>query len=111
MDLKVHFCVCHAFSTSLIMISHKPSKRENAMNGLSDVRLALQAEELQDVAGVGQVQTQAAAKATLSVRWQQFYRRLSTRRGLLKLTPEQLKDVGLSPEQARREALRPFWTL
>ena len=77
------------------------------MNGLSDVRLALQAEELQEVAGVGSL----PAKVTLRVRWQQFYRRLSTRRALLNLTPEQLQDIGLSPEQARREALRPFWTL
>lgn len=81
------------------------------MNGLSDVRLTLQAEELQDVAGVGQMHAQAQTGATLAMRWQQFYRRLSTRRALLRLTPEQLKDIGLSPEQARREALRPFWTL
>ena len=83
------------------------------MNGLSDVRLTLQAEELQDVAGVaqGHAQAQAQTGATLTVRWQRFCRRLSTRRALLRLTPEQLKDIGLSPEQARREALRPFWTL
>lgn len=81
------------------------------MNGLSDVRLTLQAEELQDVAGVGQVHAQAETGSTLTVRWQRFCRRLSTRRALLRLTPEQLKDIGLSPEQARREALRPFWTL
>ncbi|MGB4072725.1 DUF1127 domain-containing protein [Pseudomonas sp.] len=81
------------------------------MNGLSDLRLTLQAKELQDVASVGQVHAQAESGTTLSARWQCFYRRLSTRRALLELTPEQLKDIGLSPEQARREALRPFWTL
>jgi uncharacterized protein YjiS (DUF1127 family) len=81
------------------------------MNGLSDVRLTLQAEELQDVVGVAQGHAQAQTGATLTVRWQRFCRRLSTRRALLRLTPEQLKDIGLSPEQARREALRPFWTL
>ncbi len=31
------------------------------------------------------------------------------RRALAKLAPEQLEDIGLSAEQARAEAARPFW--
>jgi uncharacterized protein YjiS (DUF1127 family) len=34
---------------------------------------------------------------------------MHTRKTLLELTPEQLRDVGLSAEQARREGLKPFW--
>lgn len=81
------------------------------MNGLSDVRLTVKAEELQEEARGGHLYGRASAGATLSERWQLFYRRLSTRRALLELSEEQLKDVGLTREQARREALRPFWTL
>ncbi|WP_415912064.1 DUF1127 domain-containing protein [Neptuniibacter sp. QD37_11] len=38
--------------------------------------------------------------------WQQNYR---TRRALLKLNDEQLKDIGLSLEQAHKEASKAFW--
>jgi len=38
-----------------------------------------------------------------------FWHRLRTRKTLLELTPEQLRDVGLSPDQAREEGLKPFW--
>lgn len=31
------------------------------------------------------------------------------RRDLLELTDEQLRDIGVTPEEARREAARPFW--
>lgn len=81
------------------------------MNGLSDVRLAVKAAELQEDARGGHLYARASTDATLSGRWQLFYRRLSTRRALLELSEAQLKDVGLTREQARREALRPFWTL
>lgn len=33
------------------------------------------------------------------------------RRALSSATPEQLADMGLSPEQARIEAARPIWDL
>jgi uncharacterized protein YjiS (DUF1127 family) len=42
-------------------------------------------------------------------RWDRFWRRLHTRKALLELTPAQLKDVGLTREQAREEGLKPFW--
>lgn len=44
-------------------------------------------------------------------RWQQVYRRLRTRRALLRLNDAQLADIGLTRAEANREAQRPFWTL
>lgn len=35
--------------------------------------------------------------------------RRETRRALSKLTPRELRDVGLTPEQARIEASKVFW--
>lgn len=35
--------------------------------------------------------------------------RRSTRKALARLEPWQLKDVGLTPQQARDESLRVFW--
>ncbi|ROM47855.1 hypothetical protein BK648_13800 [Pseudomonas poae] len=70
------------------------------MSGMSDVRLALHGQELE--AG------QERAVSTFC-RWSLFRRRLHTRKALLDLTPEQLRDVGLTAEQARQEGLKPFW--
>ena len=72
------------------------------MNGMSDVRLTLHSQELQ--AG----QERAAAPRDIS-RWGRFWQRRHTRKSLLHLTAEQLRDVGLSAEQARQEGLKPFW--
>lgn len=44
-------------------------------------------------------------------RWQRAYQRLRTRRALLRLTDEQLADVGLTRAAANQEALCPFWRL
>ncbi|PRA32118.1 DUF1127 domain-containing protein [Pseudomonas poae] len=69
------------------------------MSGMSDVRLALHRQELEAGQGRG-----------LSVsRWGLFWRRRHTRKALLHLTCEQLRDVGLTAEQARQEGLKPFW--
>ncbi|MEG1041200.1 DUF1127 domain-containing protein [Pseudomonas sp. NUPR-001] len=74
------------------------------MSGMSDVRLKLHAEELSrgrelklfDVPqGFG--------------RWRLMLHRWHSRRMLLELTPEQLRDIGLTAEQARHEGLKPFW--
>ncbi len=43
--------------------------------------------------------------------WLRFWRRLQTRRQLLQLDARLLEDVGLSAEQAHKEATRPFWQL
>ncbi len=75
------------------------------MSGMSDVRLTLYAPELVE-----------AQKATVRVNapeglslWGLFRHRRSTRRALLGLTDDQLRDIGLSHEQARREGMKPFW--
>ncbi len=81
------------------------------MNGLSDVRLTLHSQEL--AAGQKNAACEAImrnAPAGLS-RWGLFWHRLHTRKALLDLTAEQLNDVGLSPQQAREEGLKPFWRL
>ena len=75
------------------------------MNGLSDVRLVLRNQELE----AGQQRSVAGLEPTASSRWALFWRRRHTRKALLELTREQLRDIGLSAEQARREGLKPFW--
>jgi len=72
------------------------------MNGMSDVRLTLHSQELEAE------QVRATAPRDVS-RWSLFWRRLHTRKALLQLTREQLRDVGLTAEQARQEGLKPFW--
>lgn len=72
------------------------------MNGMSDVRLMLHSQELQ--AG----QERAKAPRDIS-RWSLFWHRRYTRKALLRLTGEQLRDVGLTAEQARQEGMKPFW--
>ena len=72
------------------------------MSGISDVRLMLHSQELQ--AG----QERATAPRDIS-RWSLFWHRRHTRKALLELTAEQLRDIGLSAEQARQEGLKPFW--
>lgn len=72
------------------------------MNGISDVRLRLHSQELE---------TDYARAATLGdiSRWGLFWRRRHTRKALLNMTSEQLRDIGLSAQQARQEGLKPFW--
>jgi len=78
------------------------------MNGLSDVRLTLHSQEL--VAGHDRGMPLAIRNAPSCLgRWGLLWHRLHTRKTLLELTPEQLRDVGLSREQARVEGLKPFW--
>lgn len=72
------------------------------MNGLGDARLTLETNE-------------PASSRPVPVggesRWLLFWRRLDTRRALLRLTDAQLRDIGLTRVEANHEALRPFWTL
>ncbi|OLF51145.1 DUF1127 domain-containing protein [Pseudomonas chlororaphis] len=81
------------------------------MNGLSDVRLSLHSQELaaeqERAAGAT---TARNAPAGLGL-WGLYWHRLRTRKALLELTSEQLRDIGLSREQARQEGLKPFWRL
>lgn len=76
------------------------------MSGLSDVRLALHGQELE----AGQERRMAARTTAPALSSRAlFWHRMHTRKTLLELTPEQLRDVGLSVEQARQEGLKPFW--
>jgi uncharacterized protein YjiS (DUF1127 family) len=74
------------------------------MSGLSDVRLTLYQQELLEISGV-----RVDLRIPGENRWQQFWRRVRTRKQLLELSDEQLRDIGISREQARLEAMRPFW--
>ncbi|MBS4081429.1 MULTISPECIES: DUF1127 domain-containing protein [Pseudomonas] len=81
------------------------------MNGLSDVRLTLHSQEL----AAGQKERarneiMRNAPSGLS-RWGLMWHRLHTRRALLNLTADQLKDIGLTREQAQEEGLKPFWQI
>lgn len=74
------------------------------MTGMSDVRLTLYQQEL-----LGLPEATVVARGPEESRWQQFWRRLRTRKQLLELSDEQLRDIGVTREQARLEAMRPFW--
>ncbi|MBU6960563.1 DUF1127 domain-containing protein [Pseudomonas sp. CVAP len=81
------------------------------MNGLSDVRLTLHSQELEAGQEKGmRAATMHNAPSGLG-RWGLFWHRLHTRKALLELSPEQLRDVGLSRAEAREEGLKPFWRL
>jgi uncharacterized protein YjiS (DUF1127 family) len=73
------------------------------MNGLSDVRLTLHSPQL-----LAEHRVYHSAPADLG-RWGLFLHRSRTRRALLNLDEQQLRDVGLSRELAQREGLKPFW--
>lgn len=75
------------------------------MNGMSDVRLILRSQELQDVRCAS---IQMSCPPNLS-RWGVFLRRWTTRKALLELTADQLRDIGITREQARVEGLKAFW--
>ena len=73
------------------------------MSGLSDVRLALYSQELSEG-----LETRLSCPPNMS-RWALYCHRWTSRKTLLRLTPEQLRDIGIAAEQARSEGLKPFW--
>lgn len=75
------------------------------MSGISDVRLTLYCQELQ---GAQAPVVRVNAPKGLGL-WGLFRHRRVTRRALLNLTDDQLRDIGLNYEQARTEGLKPFW--
>jgi len=81
------------------------------MNGLSDVRLTLHSQELVAEQNNGAREAGMHNVSSGQSRWNQFWRRLHTRKALLALTADQLKDIGLTREQAREEGLKPFWRI
>lgn len=74
------------------------------MSGMSDVRLKLYAEELSR-----EQRTRLSSTPAGLNRWGLMVHRWHTRRALLELDAAQLRDVGLTLEQAREEGLKPFW--
>ncbi|WP_110947776.1 DUF1127 domain-containing protein [Pseudomonas bohemica] len=75
------------------------------MSGMSDVRLTLYARELVEE---HEPRVRLNAPKGLSL-WGLFQHRRRTRQALLGLTDDQLRDIGLSYEQARIEGAKPFW--
>ncbi|WP_176511344.1 DUF1127 domain-containing protein [Pseudomonas faucium] len=74
------------------------------MAGMSDVRVQLMARELED-----EQRTKVFNAPAGLGRWGLMLHRWHTRRALLELGDEQLRDIGLSREQAREEGRKPFW--
>ncbi|QXI41033.1 DUF1127 domain-containing protein [Pseudomonas xantholysinigenes] len=74
------------------------------MGGMSDVRVQLLAKELE----AGQRVQVYDPLADLG-RWGLMLHRWRTRRALLQLDDRQLRDIGLTWEQAWREGRKPFW--
>lgn len=75
------------------------------MNGLSDVRLKLYGAELERQA---LCRPNVRTPAGLG-RFGLMLHRWNTRRALLEMTPEQLRDIGLTRAEALEEGLKPFW--
>lgn len=73
------------------------------MSGLSDVRLSLYSQELSE--GIG---SKLSCPPNMS-RWALYRHRWTSRNSLLKLTSDQLRDIGIPPDLARTEGLKPFW--
>ncbi|EPJ8758872.1 DUF1127 domain-containing protein [Pseudomonas putida] len=84
------------------------------MGGMSDVRLQLMARELEagQQAKVFNAPEGLGRWGLMLHRWhtrRALLHRWHTRRALLQLTDDELRDVGLSWEQARTEGRKPFW--
>ena len=76
------------------------------MSGMSDVRLALRSQELE-------MAQEQVITAPAPGRWSLFWRRRHTRKALLDLSREQLRDIGLTAEQAAQLviAYEPVWAI
>ena len=78
------------------------------MNGLSDVRLTLRNQDLLDEQAPSIQMSRTAASPATSL-WGLFFHRWTSRKTLLKLDSDQLRDIGITGQQARAEGLKPFW--
>ncbi|MGV8916767.1 MAG: DUF1127 domain-containing protein [Pseudomonas sp.] len=78
------------------------------MNGLSDVRLVLRGQELLDEQ-VNSIQMSRPVVSPATSRLGMFFHRWATRKTLLDLDDDQLRDIGITRQQARAEGLKPFW--
>ncbi|MBA1204058.1 DUF1127 domain-containing protein [Pseudomonas capeferrum] len=72
------------------------------MNSIGDMRVQL------DKQGIGDAPSVASAQPGQG-RWSWMMQRRRTRSVLLQLDDAQLRDVGLTREQARQEGGKPFW--
>ena len=81
------------------------------MNGFSDVRLAFHSQELNESQPVmfKAVQNNRVCVPTGMSRWAPYRHRWISRRALLELTDDQLRDIGIDFRQARVEAMKSFW--
>ena len=81
------------------------------MNGFSDVRLAFHSQELNESQPVmfKAVQNNRVCVPTGMSRWALYRHRWISRRALLDLTDDQLRDIGIDFRQARVEAMKSFW--
>ncbi|SEH85995.1 DUF1127 domain-containing protein [Pseudomonas fuscovaginae UPB0736] len=79
------------------------------MNGLSDVRLVLRGQELMAEQERAGVISRVAPRPPAMSRMKWFWHRLCTRKALRELTPDELRDIGLSRTEALAEAHKPFW--
>lgn len=79
------------------------------MNGLSEVRLTLRSQELLEELAPSIRMSCSPASSAFASRWSVFRHRWVTRKTLLDLDADQLRDIGISREQARAEGLKPFW--
>lgn len=75
------------------------------MNGFSDVRLALYSQELSE----GKAKVSKTTCAPTLSRWALYRHRWTSRKVLLNLTEDQLRDIGITPGQAANEGLKAFW--
>ncbi|KFE55303.1 DUF1127 domain-containing protein [Pseudomonas syringae] len=75
------------------------------MNGFSDVRLTLYSQELSE----GRAVVMKTASAPKLGRWALYRHRWMSRKVLLSLTEDELRDIGLTGGQAMREGLKAFW--
>ena len=76
------------------------------MNGFSDVRLLLRSQELQALDAEGRRVRSAPNGLGF---WGLMWHRLTTRKALLELDADQLRDIGLTAREARQEGIKPFW--
>ena len=82
------------------------------MNGLIDLQLKLQGRECNQNGSrseaVETLRRITKGPAGLS-RWALYRHRITSRRDLLALTSDQLRDIGLDYIDARAEGSKPFW--
>ncbi|WP_397450572.1 DUF1127 domain-containing protein [Pseudomonas sp. NA-150] len=78
------------------------------MNGMSDVRLMLRGQELLDEQAHS-IQMVRSDVYPATSRLGLFLHRWASRKPLLEMDADQLRDIGITRQQARAEGLKPFW--